>query len=82
MFLAELISMIDEMKPNQYTKEQKTKWLSEVEGMVVDDVLNNYEGNEICFEAYDYEKDGETELLVPERFSDIYINLNYSRNSI
>ncbi len=74
MFLAELIAMIDEIKPNQYTKEQKVRWLSEIEGIVVDDVLNNYEGNDIEFTSYEYDSDMEKELLVPERFSDIYIN--------
>ena len=74
MLLAELIATIDEIKPNQYTKEQKVRWLSEIEGIVVDDVLNNYEGNDIEFTSYEYENDMEKELLVPERFSDIYIN--------
>lgn len=74
MCLAELISLIDEMKPNQYTKEQKVRWLSEVEGMVTDDVLNNYEGEQTEFESYDYDRDMERELLLPDRFSDVYIN--------
>lgn len=74
MFLAELISLIDETKPNQYTKEQKVRWLSEVEGMVADDILNNYEGEQIEFESYDYDRDMERELLLPDRFSDVYIN--------
>lgn len=74
MCLAELISLIDETKPNQYTKEQKVRWLSEVEGMVADDILNNYEGEQIEFESYDYDRDMERELLLPDRFSDVYIN--------
>ena len=74
MFLAELIAIIDEIKPNQYTKEQKVRWLSEIEGIVVDDVLTNYEGNDIEFTSYEYGRDMEKELLIPERFSDIYVN--------
>ena len=33
MTLAKIISMVDEMKPNQYDSETKTAWMSEVEGM-------------------------------------------------
>ena len=74
MYLAELINLIDEEKPNQYSPEQKVRWLSEIEGIIVDDILNNYEGEEIKFEAYDYSKDQETALLVPDRYTDIYVN--------
>ncbi len=74
MYLVELINLIDEEKPNQYSPEQKVRWLSEIEGIIVDDILNNYEGEEIKFEAYDYSKDQETALLVPDRYTDIYVN--------
>ena len=74
MYLAELINLIDEEKPNQYLPEQKVRWLSEVEGIIIDDILNNYEGEELKFEAYDDSKDQETKLLVPDRYTDIYIN--------
>lgn len=72
MKLGKLIAMIDGMKPNQYTKEVKTKWLSEVEGTVVDEVLNLARENHIEFEGYDYNRDVEKELLVPDRFLDVY----------
>ena len=43
MTLAKIISMVDEMKPNQYDSETKTAWMSEVEGMVVEEILNRAE---------------------------------------
>lgn len=73
MKIAEIIGLTDELRPNEYTAEMKTRWLSEVEGTVVDEILNRAEGNNISFEGYRYATDQERELLVPDRFSDIYI---------
>ena len=72
MKLGKMIAMVDNMKPNQYTKDMKTKWLSEVEGTVVDEILNLAAGNQIVFNGYDYNNDVEKELLVPDTHLDIY----------
>ena len=95
MTLAELIAEVDEVKPNQFAKEIKTRWLSEVESAVVEQILNRalYEKEEerirpdgttetitvwkpddVAFDKYDYDTDQERELLVPDRFCDIYVN--------
>ena len=79
MTLAKIISMVDEMKPNQYDSETKTAWMSEVEGMVVEEILNRAEGNEIEFEGYDYDLDAEKTLLVPDRYADLYRNYLYAK---
>lgn len=72
MELGKMIAMIDQMKPNQYTKEVKTKWLSEVEKTVVDEILNMSCGEENIFDGYDYNKDMEKELMLPDSRLDIY----------
>lgn len=74
MNIAKLISMCDELKPNQYDTEQKTQWLSEIEATVIDEILNQAEGNEIKFEGYDYNIDSGKELLVPDAYADLYLN--------
>lgn len=73
MKIAEIIGLTDELRPNEYTAEMKTRWLSEVEGTVVDEILNRAEGNSIIFDGYCYAADQERVLLVPDRFLDIYI---------
>ena len=73
MKIMEMIAQVDRLRPNQYDIPQKMKWLSEVEGTVVDEVFNRAEGNDIEFEKYD-ESEAETELMIPDRFSDIYTN--------
>lgn len=74
MKISEAIARVDSLRPNQYGKDMKMQWLSEVEGTIVDNVLNRSEGNDISFEKYDYETDNEKELLVPDRFCDLYLH--------
>lgn len=74
MTLAELISEADKLRPNQYNTNQKTAWVTEIEGTIVDEVMNLAEGDSIEFEGYIYERDEEKKLMVPDRFSDIYIS--------
>ena len=74
MKVAEIIASVDRLRPNGYEAEEKTRWLSEIEGMIVDEIINMAEGNDITFEAYKYEVDAEKETLLPERFTDIYIH--------
>lgn len=74
MKVSEVIAKVDNLRPNQYGKDMKMQWLSEVEGMVVDNILNRSEGDDILFERYDYETDNEKELLVPDRFCDLYLH--------
>lgn len=74
MKIAEILARVDDEKLNQYDARVKTAWLSEVEGMVVDEILNMAEGNDIEFDGYDYDRDFEKTLLVPDRFGDVYSN--------
>lgn len=60
-------------------QKTKTAWMSEVEGMVIEEILNRAEGNEIEFEGYDYDLDAEKTLLVPDRYADLYRNYLYAK---
>lgn len=79
MKIAKLIAACDENKPNQYDTETKTQWISEIEGMIVDEILNKAEGNDIVFESYDYEEDCEKKLMIPDRYCDVYLNYLYAK---
>lgn len=79
MQLSVLIAFVDDTKPNQYDDEVKTQWITEVESMVVEEILNKAEGNDIEFTGYDYNVDNERELLVPDKFADVYVNYLHSK---
>ncbi len=72
MQLGELIANVDEIKPNQYSKEIKVAWLNEVEAKIVEQIISRYK--EIEFTKYDYDLDVEKELIVPDEFCDVYMN--------
>lgn len=74
MNITEIITSVDELRPNGYDVDQKIRWLSEIEGMIVDEILNMAEGNDIVFDGYHYEYDAEKETMLPDRFTDIYIH--------
>lgn len=74
MTVAEIIAVVDQLRPNQYDEEQKTMWLSEVEGIIVDEIVNRAEGKHIRFDQYCYEADAEKETILPARFIDIYLH--------
>lgn len=87
MNITEIITAVDRARPNSFDNDQKTRWLSEVEGMIVDDILNMAEGNDYVFSGYVYSNDYDKELYAPERFSDVYehylrAKIEYSEDEI
>ena len=74
MTLIEMIAMVDEIRPNQISKQMKTMWLNEIEHRVFDEVLSRARGFCPMFEykPYEYETDDDTELAVPDYYGDVY----------
>lgn len=73
MTIAEAISLVDKLKPNQYTEVMKKNWLSKLDGLVFREVFQTHEDNPLeSFEGYE-EAGMETELLIPYPYDeDIY----------
>lgn len=73
MTIAEAISLVDKLKPNQYTEVMKKNWLSKLDGLVFKEVFQTHEDNPVeSFEGYE-EAGMETELLIPYPYDeDIY----------
>ena len=67
--LEEVITRVDELKPNAFTNEQKTEWINKVETRVQTEIMDVPE-NEMV--VYDYEADHGRELLVKMPYRDIY----------
>lgn len=81
MTIAECISIIDETRPNQISKQTKTLWLSEIEHRVFDEVLSRAIDfcPEFLFKVYDYDLDDGQELMVPDAYGDLYRAYVYSK---
>lgn len=68
------ISLIDALKPNGYTQIDKIGWLSTLDGMIKNEIIDTHEGGEsITFNGYDDTTSIDTVLLVPAPYDDIYV---------
>lgn len=69
MTVSQVIQAVDEVKPNAFSNEEKTRWLNEVEGMVQTEVLL-FASEEVI--TYSYEQDKDAELLVQPPHDKLY----------
>lgn len=67
--LKSVIDYVDEIKPNAFSNEAKTKWLNECEGLVQTEVLL-FASEEII--TYHYDADKDKELLAQPPHDKIY----------
>lgn len=61
------IEIIDSLRPNSYSEEDKLRWINELDGMVQRLVFQNDE-----ITQYKYPDDMDRELLIPAPFDDSY----------
>ena len=74
MNIIEAINRIDSLKPNNYTQEEKIRWLSNLDGIIKREIIDTHEGAEaVTFEGYNEEIELDTVLLVPAPYDDIYV---------
>lgn len=74
MTIAEVISKVDALKPNNYTPEDKIGWLSNLDARVKTQIIDAHESDApIYFYGYADMMDQETELLVPAPYDEMYL---------
>ena len=74
MKLGKIIELVNELKPNAYTEERLTEWITELENYAIEGVFNRAEGVNHKHVQYDYEKDRETELMIPTPYEEVYLH--------
>ena len=68
----DIIDRLDGLEPNQYSPEQKLRWLSILDGKIYEEVLRPRETEPKGFTEY---VNGNEELLVPFPYGDdVYLN--------
>ena len=74
MTIIEAINRIDSLKPNNYSQDDKVTWLSRIDGIIKEKVIDTHEGGEhIVFNGYDADTNINTEMLVPAPFDELYV---------
>ena len=64
MTVNDIIAAVDLKEPNSYSREEKLRWLSALDGKVREEVLLTHEGYDGSSDFAPYES-GEEELLIP-----------------
>ena len=72
MTITQVIERVDELAPNQYTGEQKKRWLKDFDGRVFREVFRTHEPGGSLLYAYNHDGDDgeELELLIPDPYAD------------
>lgn len=74
MTILQAIEGIDELMHNTYTQEQKVKWLSQLDSMVREQLIDTHENPpEVIFEGYAPDTPMGTQLLIPEPYDEAYL---------
>ncbi len=73
MTIIQAINRIDALKHNTYTQSDKVDWLSRLDAMVKNLIIDTHEGAEVTFTGYDDTTDLNTELLIPAPFDEAYM---------
>ena len=75
MTIKECIDLVDNVKPNQYSIEDKVNWLSFLDGVIIEEVLKtheDYQGEYDLFEGYFADRLG-TKLIVGKPHDSLYV---------
>lgn len=74
MTIKECIDTVDSLKPNQYSIEDKVRWLSFIDHLIINDVLKaheDYDEKYDLFDGYSADRLGE-KLIVPAPYDQLY----------
>lgn len=83
MTIQAAIDLIDSLKPNMFSDQQKVAWLSDLDGMIWREIIQTHEGApETTFTGYDQDTQPDTALLAPAPYSDVYKHYLASRMDI
>jgi hypothetical protein len=86
MTILEAIARVDAVKPNVCQQSEKIKWLSELDGIVKNEIIDTHEGGEgVTFSGYTEDTNLNTVLLVPAPYDEVYIRflemrIDYANN--
>lgn len=75
MTLNDAIEKVDSVKPNAYSAEEKTAWISELDGKIYAELLTTHRAKDVpeTFSAYVYPTDKDRELLASFPYDGIYM---------
>ena len=80
MTINEAITRVDSLKPNGYEQSDKIAWLSLVDRMVKNNIIDTHEsGEDITFTGYNDDTSLDTELIVQAPYDEMYVSWLFSK---
>ena len=73
MILQQLLSQIAEIKPNQYSDDILIRWVSDVDGLIINEIVKWHEGCDSLAHGPYTAQDMQTKLLVDDPYSKLYM---------
>ena len=74
MTILQALEQVDELVHNTYSQEQKVQWLSQLDAMVKEQVIDTHENPpEVIFEVYTPDTPMDTVLLIPAPYDEAYL---------
>ena len=74
MTIIEAINRIDSQIHNTFSQPDKVEWLSRLDGMVKQQIIDTHEGaDNVSFNGYTNETPVDTVLLVPAPYDEVYL---------
>lgn len=74
MKIIDAIETLDSLKHNTYSRTNKVAWLSRLDSMVKEQIIDTHEGGQsVQFTGYDANTDLQTELLIPAPYDEVYL---------
>ena len=74
MTVNEAIMFVDKMKPNKFSPEEKFRWLTDIDGMIVRELIETHEDNPLTgeFQGYVVGRDEDSVLIAPAPYDQLY----------
>lgn len=73
MTINSCLDLLDQLTGNQIDRAIKVMWLSNLDRVIYEDILKKHVGtDETEFEGYDGDTDGDTTLLAPPPYDEVY----------
>ena len=74
MTVTEAIALVDKMKPNRFSIEEKFRWLTDIDGMIVRELIETHENSPLTepFDGYISGRDDDAVLIAPAPYDSLY----------
>ena len=74
MKVSDMVAHVDKLKPNRFSLDEKYRWLTDIDGMIVRELIETHENSPLHgeFAGYIPGRDDDKDLIVPAPYDSLY----------